>query len=174
MPINLYVIRHAKAGERGEAYPDDSLRPLVKKGHKQSEMLSKAMAVLRISLDKLCSSPYTRAKETSEAFKGRLKNGKKIIELPSLASLDYDQLLKDLQDLNLEPDSHIAIVGHEPYLSEFCSFMLSGSTDEVALRFKKATMVHLYGSLQAGTMAMHSMIQPKIAAAIVQEAYVDD
>lgn len=174
MPINLYVIRHAKAADRGEAYPDDSLRPLVKKGHKQSEMLSKAMAVLRISLDRLCSSPYVRAKETSEAFKGRLKKSGKTIELSSLVSLDYEELLIDLQDLNLEPDSHIAIVGHEPYLSEFCSFMLSGSTDEVALRFKKATMVHLYGSLQAGTMAMHSMLQPKIAAAIVQEAYVDD
>lgn len=174
MPINLYVIRHAKAGERGEAYPDDSLRPLVKKGHKQSETLSKAMAVLRISLDRLCSSPYVRAKETAEAFKGRLKKSGKAVELKSLARHDYEELLEDLQDFNLEPDSHIAIVGHEPYLSEFCSFMLSGSSDEVALRFKKATMVHLYGTLQAGTMVMHSMIQPKIAASIVQEAYVDD
>jgi len=174
MPINLYVIRHAKAADRGEAYPDDSLRPLVKKGHKQSEMLSKAMAVLRISLDRLCSSPYVRATETAEAFKGRLKKGKKVIELTSLTSMDYDELLSNLQDFNLEPDSHIAIVGHEPLLSEFCSFMLSGSTDEVALRMKKATMVHLYGTLQAGTMTMHSMIQPKIAAAIVNEAYVDD
>ena len=43
-----------------------------------------------------------------------------------------------------------------------------------ALLGQATTMVHLYGSLQAGTMAMHSMIQPKIAAAIVQEAYVDE
>jgi len=103
-----------------------------------------------------------------------LKKSGKAVELKSLARHDYEELLEDLQDFNLEPDSHIAIVGHEPYLSEFCSFMLSGSTDEVALRFKKATMVHLYGTLQAGTMVMHSMIQPKIAASIVQEAYVDD
>ncbi len=174
MSINLYVIRHAKAADRGEDYPDDSLRPLVKKGHKQSKMLSRALAVMNVSLDKVCSSPYTRATETAEALKGRLKKGKKVNELASLASLDYHQLLKDLQELGLEPDSHVAIVGHEPYLSEFCSFMLSGSTDEVAFSFRKAAMVHLYGTLKEGTMVLNSMLQPKIAAAIVQEAYSED
>ena len=66
----LYLVRHAKAGERRLWAGDDTLRPLSKKGWKQSELLAKRLAQLDPGL--LCSSPYVRCVQTLEPLATRL------------------------------------------------------------------------------------------------------
>ncbi len=66
----LYLVRHAKAGERRLWAGDDTLRPLSKKGWKQSELLAKRLAKLSPGL--LCSSPYVRCVQTLEQLAKRL------------------------------------------------------------------------------------------------------
>ena len=66
----LYLVRHAKAGERRLWTGDDTLRPLSKKGWKQSELLAKRLARLNPGL--LCSSPYVRCVQTLEPLATRL------------------------------------------------------------------------------------------------------
>lgn len=60
----LYLVRHAKAGERRLWKGDDIDRPLSKKGWKQSELVAKRLA--KLGPAKLLSSPYVRCVQTLE------------------------------------------------------------------------------------------------------------
>ena len=45
----LYIVRHAFAGQHGDpSYPDDSLRPLTKKGRKQFRRVVKKLCQARL------------------------------------------------------------------------------------------------------------------------------
>lgn len=60
----LYLVRHAKAGERRGWQGDDRDRPLSKKGHKQAELIGRRLVELWPSV--LWSSPYVRCIQTLE------------------------------------------------------------------------------------------------------------
>lgn len=67
---HLYLVRHAKAGERRAWKGDDRDRPLSKKGRKQSELLAHRLS--RVGPTLLCSSPYVRCVQTLEPLGKRL------------------------------------------------------------------------------------------------------
>ena len=58
----IYVVRHAKAGDRAEWEGDDRLRPLTKSGRRQAEEL--AAWLKKESIDAILSSPYVRCVQT--------------------------------------------------------------------------------------------------------------
>jgi 8-oxo-dGTP diphosphatase len=60
----LYLVRHAKAGERRTWTGDDVDRPLSKKGRKQSELIGKRLA--KVSPPRLLSSRFVRCIQTLE------------------------------------------------------------------------------------------------------------
>jgi 8-oxo-dGTP diphosphatase len=66
----LYLVRHAKAGERRLWTADDLERPLSKKGWKQAVALAKRLAEADPSL--LISSPYVRCIQTLEPLGERV------------------------------------------------------------------------------------------------------
>ena len=66
----LYLVRHAKAGERRLWDGDDIDRPLSPKGWKQSEMLAARLEALGVSA--LYSSPYVRCVQTLQPLADRL------------------------------------------------------------------------------------------------------
>jgi 8-oxo-dGTP diphosphatase len=66
----LYLVRHAKAGERRLWDGDDFTRPLSPKGWKQSELLASRFAPLGVS--GLYSSPYVRCMQTLQPLADRL------------------------------------------------------------------------------------------------------
>lgn len=66
----LYLVRHAKAGERRLWTGDDLDRPLSKKGWKQAELVGKRLA--KVEPSTLLSSPYVRCVQTLEPLGGRL------------------------------------------------------------------------------------------------------
>jgi 8-oxo-dGTP diphosphatase len=67
----LYLLRHAKAGERRLWDGADIERPLSAKGWKQAELLAKQLAKLDVST--LHSSPYIRCVQTLEPLAARLQ-----------------------------------------------------------------------------------------------------
>lgn len=58
----LYVVRHAKAGNRSAWKGDDRLRPLSKEGRRQADALARSLA--RVATGELVSSPYERCLQT--------------------------------------------------------------------------------------------------------------
>jgi len=67
----IYVVRHAKAGDRAEWEGDDLLRPLTKSGHRQAEEL--AGWLKKEPIDAILSSPYVRCLQTVEPVAKQLK-----------------------------------------------------------------------------------------------------
>jgi 8-oxo-dGTP diphosphatase len=65
----IYLVRHAKAGERRVWEGDDELRPLSKHGWKQAEAVGKRLADHASSLH---SSPYVRCVQTLEPLAKRI------------------------------------------------------------------------------------------------------
>jgi broad specificity phosphatase PhoE len=67
--VTIYLVRHAKAGERNAWEDDDLLRPLSGRGHLQARGL---LDVLHdAQFDRLLSSPYVRCMETVVPLSGR-------------------------------------------------------------------------------------------------------
>jgi len=66
----IYLVRHAKAGERRVWDGDDEARPLSKHGWKQSEAIAKRLAAKGAT--SLYSSPYVRCMQTLEPLGKRL------------------------------------------------------------------------------------------------------
>jgi 8-oxo-dGTP diphosphatase len=66
--VNIYLVRHAKAGDRSAWAGDDFLRPLSRRGQMQAEALLAQFAGLPI--DRLLSSPYVRCMESLVVLAG--------------------------------------------------------------------------------------------------------
>ena len=55
--LELYLIRHGVAAERGEEYPDDSKRPLTSDGIARLRKEAKALDALDVSFDQILVEP---------------------------------------------------------------------------------------------------------------------
>jgi 8-oxo-dGTP diphosphatase len=66
--VTIYLVRHAKAGERGVWDGDDRLRPLSGRGHLQARGLLEVLEDAQF--DRLLSSPYVRCMETVVPLSG--------------------------------------------------------------------------------------------------------
>jgi 8-oxo-dGTP diphosphatase len=60
--VAIYLIRHAKAGDRDTWCDDDRLRPLSGRGHRQARLLVDVLC--DATFDRVLSSPFVRCMET--------------------------------------------------------------------------------------------------------------
>jgi 8-oxo-dGTP diphosphatase len=95
MTATLYLVRHAKAGERRLWTGDDVDRPLSKTGRKQADLVGRRLAERGAAV--LWSSPYVRCVETLEPL-GRLLDLAVTVE-PRLAEDEpFEPVLELLAD----------------------------------------------------------------------------
>jgi phosphohistidine phosphatase len=156
--VVLYLIRHARAEDQSDAYPDDSMRPLTDKGQTQAKQLAELLAAQAIHFDWLISSPYSRARQTAAAVASQATRQ---TTLETLVTADYTALLRDLRELvatDAERPLVIALVGHEPYLSELASYLLTGDPAGVFVDVKKAAILRFAGRLIAGEMTLELLV----------------
>ena len=69
--IELYLVRHAIAAERGPKYPDDRLRPLTPAGAKKFAESVPGLVEMDVVIDFVLTSPLVRARETAHAARRR-------------------------------------------------------------------------------------------------------
>jgi phosphohistidine phosphatase len=132
-PYELYLIRHGVAEERGEAWPDDALRPLSSGGKAKMRRASRGLARIGVSVDLVLTSPLARTRQTAEILADALRSHPPVIAIDSLApGASAAALFADL-------DAHasrtrIALVGHEPGIGELAARLIGSRR---ALVFKK-------------------------------------
>ncbi len=78
--MSLYLVRHAKAGNRSEWRGDDQVRPLTPKGWRQAEAIAARLAPSAPSV--LRSSTYLRCRQTLEPLAAA--TGLAVIDEPAL------------------------------------------------------------------------------------------
>lgn len=101
----LYLVRHAKAGERRTWEGDDHDRPLSQKGRRQSEAIAKRLA--KKGATELRSSSYVRCVQTLEPLAERL--GTEVVADPRLAE---DEPFEPVLDLLAEAADGTVLCSH--------------------------------------------------------------
>ena len=139
--MNLYILRHAKAGERSARFPDDSKRPLTPSGEKEMFRVAKGMRKMDLSFGLILSSPFVRAKRTAEIVAEVFKSNKLRLSKNLASGADARDLIKELNN-NYLSVRNILLAGHEPYLSKLISRLCSGD-EKFSLHFKKAGLCKL-------------------------------
>lgn len=134
--MNLYIVRHAIAVDREDFEgKDDSQRPLTNRGRRKMKKIARGLRQLGVKFDMILSSPYVRARETAEILAAEYKMKEEPVLSEKLVPPgDFDQLIDEINAAS--HGGSLAIVGHEPMLSEFVSFLALGGPG-LAVTMKK-------------------------------------
>ena len=137
--FELYIIRHGLAEERGEAWPDDTKRPLTEDGMARLRRASRSLARVGVAIDVVLTSPLVRTRQTAEIFAAAFS--------PHPAIVTTDTLVPGASTAGViaELEKHarkkrIAIVGHEPGIGDLAA-RLAGMRRE--MEFKKGAICRI-------------------------------
>ena len=140
--MDLYILRHAIAGDRESFDGPDSERPLTKEGARKMKRIAKELRKLDIKFDVILSSPFVRARETAEIMAKQF-HSENILKLSSHLEVGGDPaaLIHEI-NTSYKKFDRILLVGHEPYLSGLISMLVSGRT-ELSITMKKGGICKL-------------------------------
>ena len=134
--LELYLIRHGVAAERGEDYPDDSKRPLTSAGISRLRKEAKALDSLGVGFDHIITSPLVRTKQTADVFAETLKSKPAVSQSDALAPAGTPAAI--IQELGkVAKKGRIALVGHEPNIGELAARLIGA---RAPLEFKKGAI----------------------------------
>jgi phosphohistidine phosphatase len=150
----LYLLRHADAGDPDAWRGDDAVRPLSEKGRGQAERLGRHLAVLAFQPDEIVSSPKLRAAETAELVAGTL--GTKVKLDDRLAAGFGPEALAELV-AGLDGARRIVLVGHDPDFSHVLSILVGA---EIAMKKGALARVDLAGGVEPATGLLRWLLPP--------------
>jgi len=144
IPMNLYILRHGIAVELGmPGVGKDSERQLAPEGKRKLRQIAGAMKALDLSFDLILTSPYVRAEQTATIVAEALDAQNNLESSDTLTpSGGMRDLIAAITHRKPAPEDAL-LVGHEPYLSELISLLVSGGTDGVSVVLKKGGLCKL-------------------------------
>lgn len=138
--MELYLIRHGIAEERTADIQDEE-RVLTKEGRQKTEKVAERLVKLGLEFDLIVTSPLSRARQTAEILSAAGLSSQ--IEESHHLTPDgnIDNWVKQwLEPRNYAPNTRLAVVGHEPCLSQWAEILLWGEV-KAGLVLKKAGMI---------------------------------
>lgn len=160
--MKLLIVRHAKAEDR-ETFTasgkDDTDRPLTGAGREQARQAARALKDLVPRLDMLATSPLARARESARLLAREYKRVKPV-EMAQLAPGMSEKAVAEW--LAEQPaDAVVALVGHEPDLSVFASWLLTARKHPI-LELKKgaACLLEFENKLEPGGAVLAWSLTP--------------
>lgn len=137
--LELYLVRHAVAAERGDEYPDDSKRPLTANGINRFKREVAALAALGVDVDLIVSSPLTRTKQTADILAAGLESKPEVVTVDALAPAGTPSAV--IQEIAKHARrGRLALVGHEPNIGELAAKLIGA---RVPLAFKKGAVCRI-------------------------------
>ncbi len=137
--MDVILMRHGRAAERGAFFGRDEARPLTSDGIKRLRQALPGLAKVVPRIDRVVTSPLLRAHQTAEVVVGAYA-----APLEALALLAPGGELQAIsQWLGVQKDEVLLLVGHEPDLGRLASWFLTGS-DESFLPMKKGAICLLH------------------------------
>ena len=125
--VELYLLRHADAGDPAAWTGDDAERPLSPKGKRQARRLAQHLSDRRWRPDVVVTSPKLRARQTADEV-GR-KLGRKPVEDDRLGANLQLAGVRDVLAAHSKA-RRVLLVGHDPDFSAIVS-SLTGASIEV-------------------------------------------
>jgi phosphohistidine phosphatase len=157
--MNLYLIRHGDA-EKIALSKSDFERELTSKGRELTKKSAEAWKKIIKSFDVIASSPLIRAVQTAEIVADVFDHPEKIITDKKItAGTRPEELIDFIRSINVD---NIAVVGHEPDMSNYVSAFTSSSG--MFLEFKKGTIakINFEGRVRLASGTLEFLIPPKV------------
>lgn len=156
-PIELYLIRHAHAGDPEGWTGDDAARPLSAKGEGQAERLGAFLAGVAFRSDVIVSSPKLRARQTAEIVAGHLGAE---VRLDERLGGGFDATAVDGILADLGGPSRPVLVGHDPDFSELLGWLARAE----GLTMKKGAFarVDVQGPVASGQGTLRWLVPPDL------------
>ena len=136
----LLLLRHGIAEERGADRPDAD-RALTTYGQRRTLAVVRRLVALNLHFDRLLTSPFTRAWQTAE-----------LAVAAGLAPAMYlaDQLAPGADPYPLlrwpERSGRLALVGHEPDLSDLAAAVIGAPAGSLVLKKAGAVLLQIQAS----------------------------
>jgi phosphohistidine phosphatase len=163
--IELYLVRHAIAAERGPKYPDDQLRPLTPAGSKKFAESVPGLIEMGVVIDFVLTSPLTRARDTAMLLAAGLKPNPAVSELEALAPGGRYQALIEAIRTHAKRHRRLALVGHEPDLGELAARLL-GARGNVEFKKGGICLIEVDGATPGGPGTLRWMLTPRALRAL--------
>jgi phosphohistidine phosphatase len=163
-PYELYFIRHGLAEDRGDAWPDDTKRPLTDEGMSRMRKAARGLARIGVSIEVVLSSPLVRARQTAEIVASGLDPRPSLVNVDSLApDGSYAAVIADLEKHARK--SRIALVGHEPMIGELAARLI-GSRHSIEFKKGAVCRIDVEDLPPAGPGDLCWLLTPKILRAL--------
>jgi phosphohistidine phosphatase len=153
----LYLLRHADAGDPLAWDGADDRRPLSGKGEKQADRLGRFLAGIGFRPDAIITSPMVRAAQTAEIVGGHLgvpvSVDGRLGEPLGLAELE--RVLRDAGD----PDRPV-IVGHDPDFTDLLAILCD--TSQATMRKGALARIDVRRPLEPGGGSLRWLVPPDL------------
>ena len=158
--MEIYLIRHAHSPKLSDCEAEsDQDRPLGEKGQHQSRTLALSLQERNVQPEVILSTPLLRAKQTAEIMVESWQGTKPklVIEKRLTPECKPRKLKRILQEQEKE---HVAVVGHEPDLGWWASWLIGSS--KANIQFAKAGVAHIHweDKLKKGTGTLLWLVTP--------------
>jgi phosphohistidine phosphatase len=156
--MELFLFRHAEAEPRTAELPD-ARRSLTEKGRARFARGTRGLERLGVEFDRIYHSPWLRAIESAELLSLCLEG--ETVVTPLLAQPPTRELLDLLEG------EQVAVVGHEPWLSDLFGWLVFGvrMIDSEArtqtLDFGKGGLAWVAGKPAPGAMTLRGFLPPR-------------
>lgn len=141
--MELYLIRHGIAVDRGSDIPDEA-RTLTTQGRQKTQKVAKRLAALGLRFDLILTSPLVRSRQTSEILHnyGLSRQIKEAVALaPGGKIQDWLDWLGQWQQA-ASGSLSLALVGHQPNLAQWAEILVWGEVRDV-IELKKVGIIGL-------------------------------
>lgn len=164
----LYLIRHGIALDPDpfalDSIADDESRLLTKIGRKKIAQVADRLRKLELTFDLIITSPLVRAQQTADILIDKQISSKLEIsqDLKPMGNLPSWLMEWNARSLDSSIET-IALVGHEPNLSEWAELLIFGKVYH-KLILKKGGIIGLKfpdERVAIGTAQLHCLIPPK-------------
>lgn len=159
--MQILIIRHAKAGQRGVLGfigKKDAARPLTDAGRRDMRKAARGLLKLVPEIDVLATSPLARARETADIVSRRYDDIP-VMELAPLApGGSKEDVLAWLRDQ--KTTATVALVGHEPDLGILASWLLGGAESFLSLKKGSACLIEMTDKPTPGTGKLEWLLPP--------------
>ena len=163
--IELYLVRHGVAAERGPKYPDDRLRPLTPAGEKRFASAVPGLLKLDVVVDFVLTSPLVRARDTATLLAAGLKPKPAMMAIEALAPGGRHQAVIEAIKTHAKRHRRLALVGHEPDLGELAARLLGARG---IVQFKKGAIcaIDVDGATPGGPGTLRWLLTPRALRAL--------
>jgi phosphohistidine phosphatase len=160
----LYLIRHGIAEERGQAWPDDTKRPLTEQGISRMRRAARALARLGLTPAIVLTSPLVRTRQTAEIVAAAFSPHPPIVNVEALAPGGAPTAVAtEIEKHGRRPQ--MVLVGHEPGIGELAAW-LTGARHSIEFKKGGACRIDVEGGTLHGGGALRWLLTPKILKAM--------